>query len=205
MLIFLLFTPFLSVVLFFTLFEIIVIAKVTFLCPNKPHEVPICTVCGATWSPGYQELYLHSCFISPQVAIPFCFVLSPREMSSGNCVTPSLGKTSLEFLPFTLPSCSPKKTSPMHKNLPGALSLRFWAARKLRANISGTVEKSLQSARPPCWCVPSLCELCVSLGVVTQATCVFSVLSYFILPLKLGGSWDGLISHMRTPGYRKGK
>lgn len=91
------FSPFFFSVLgynFFS-FEIILIAKLTFLCPNKPYEVPICTRCGAPRSPGDRESYLQSCFLSPRVAVPFCFVLSPGVMSQGNRVSPSPGKNFL--------------------------------------------------------------------------------------------------------------
>lgn len=149
---FLMFTPvfffFFSVLGYnFFSFEIILIAKLTFLCPNKPYKVPICPRCGAPWSPGDRESDLQSCFLSPWVA--FCFVLSPRVRSQGNRVSPSPGKNFLGIPSIHPPRPLPQEGFTNEQKQCRNPSLRFWAPREFRANLSVPVEKCLPRARPP--------------------------------------------------------
>lgn len=178
----------------------------TSLCPNKPHQVPICTQSGATWSPGWQELYLQGCFNSAFFAVPFRLLPHPRE----SVMTPAW-PLPWEKLPWsssihTLPHPTPTRRFHKWTKTNRTPHLRFRAPKELRVNVLVTFEKCLESSRLPLRrCFSSLWALCEPERQWWRCSSVFSALFYLILPTKLWGSWNGPISQMRTLKSRKVK
>lgn len=150
------------------------------------------------WSSGYQELYLQSLVDCPSISVPLCPGLSLTEVSHGNSVTPSLGKTSLAFLPFiSLPHPLQKDNTNEQKQLRYPVFKALSSQRKIQ--YISNLEKCLRSAELPLLrCFKPLWTLHEPGREINEALQCFLCTMFFHSQSKAMSHWNGPILQMRT-------